>query len=174
VLRLRPRGGAVRPRAAPKAARSAARAVGPTVGLAGGAIIAVALAACGAAHAPPATQGSAGPDPMPPLADVRAEIEALDLAIATDRASLDLDAPGPEAIAAVQAAEVGRAGGTCAPPAGDRCVDACRLSDAICSNAARICELARGLPGDAWATERCDAGKASCAASIERCCGCQP
>ncbi len=158
MLWLRPRGGPVR--------ALAALAVGLTV--------AVLLAACGAGHRPPRHQGSVGPNPMPPLADVRAEIEALDLAIATDRASLDLDAPGPDAIAAVQAAEVGRAGDTCAPPTGDRCVDACRLSDAICGNAARICELARGLPGDAWATERCDAGKASCAASIERCCGCQP
>ena len=42
----------------------------------------------------------------------------------------------------------------------------------ICDNAGRICDLADDLPGDTWAAERCDAGKAACARASERCCGC--
>jgi hypothetical protein len=55
----------------------------------------------------------------------------------------------------------------------ETCVDACNLGDAICDDAKKICDLADQLPGDAWASERCDAGKASCQRARERCCDCK-
>lgn len=159
MLRLRSPGGAVR----------------TATGVIAGVGLAALIAACGA-NKPmrgPHDVNSAPPSPLPPLAEVHAEIERLDAAIAADRATLALDEPDADAMVAVQAMAVGHAADTCAPAAGDRCGDACTLSDSICDNAGRICGLADQLPGDAWARERCDAGKATCAASIERCCDCR-
>ncbi|MEZ4400946.1 MAG: hypothetical protein R3B06_13050 [Kofleriaceae bacterium] len=63
-------------------------------------------------------------------------------------------------------------GATCVRATSTTCTDVCTLADAICGNADRICELAATLPGDAWAEQRCDAGKATCQAAGERCCSC--
>jgi hypothetical protein len=56
------------------------------------------------------------------------------------------------------------------PPAA--CSEICDLADAICDNAESICGIAAELPGDDWASKKCDSGKASCREAKERCCGC--
>lgn len=62
---------------------------------------------------------------------------------------------------------------TCKPGKSDTCTQACTLSDSICDNAGKICELAKELGGDdSFANKTCTRGKASCQASRTRCCGC--
>ena len=62
---------------------------------------------------------------------------------------------------------------TCHPAKTDTCSDTCTLADSICDSAAHICELAKQLPGDAWADGKCSSGEATCTAAHARCCGCQ-
>lgn len=62
---------------------------------------------------------------------------------------------------------------TCKPGKSETCTQSCTLSDSICDNAGKICELAKELGGDDnFANEKCTRGKASCQASRTRCCGC--
>lgn len=100
------------------------------------------------------------------------QIQQLDDAIAADLATLGVPAPMPgdggDAVL-----PMGHVVDACeAPPPAGTCGDVCTLADSICDNAGRICDLADDLPGDTWAAERCDAGKAACARASERCCGC--
>lgn len=62
----------------------------------------------------------------------------------------------------------------CHPGASQTCQDSCGLSDSICDNAKKICDLAVQLPGDRYAAQKCDEGKATCDAAHGKCCGCQP
>lgn len=57
-------------------------------------------------------------------------------------------------------------------PRTEVCQDVCTLKDAICSNAARICDIARELGGDPWADGKCASAKASCKEARARCCRC--
>lgn len=62
---------------------------------------------------------------------------------------------------------------TCKPAPSDTCKDSCTLSNSICTNAGRICELAKKLgDNDAWANEKCAKGTDSCKQSEQRCCSC--
>jgi len=62
---------------------------------------------------------------------------------------------------------------TCKPAASDTCKDSCTLSDSICTNASKICSLAKRLgDNDAWANEKCAKGTDSCTQSKKRCCDC--
>jgi hypothetical protein len=141
-----------------------------TRGLVGGAVLAMVIA-CSAARpmqamAPREDRPAAGTAAVPAMAprqDVHAEIDALDRDLAARRAGMGLPETPAEAMAVPAA---------CAP-AGGACRDVCTVAEAICDDAARICELAKQLPGDAWASGRCDAGTATCAAARARCCGCQ-
>lgn len=139
-----------------------------------GAAIAL-MVACGArASHPLATRPTS--DAGPPLGgrpdELRAQITALDERIAVDRATLGTDAPEASATAAMAGVTADDAALTCVRSTRETCVDVCKLGDSICANATSICELAAQLPGDAWAEERCNAGKASCKTGSERCCDC--
>ena len=61
---------------------------------------------------------------------------------------------------------------SCHPAASQTCTDSCKLSDGICDDAAKICEIAGKLPGDTWAAGKCDSGKASCGDAHKSCCAC--
>ncbi|HEX7837935.1 MAG TPA: hypothetical protein VF469_10760, partial [Kofleriaceae bacterium] len=60
----------------------------------------------------------------------------------------------------------------CHPQASARCKDACTLSDSICNNQQRICDLAKQLAGDDWAAGKCTSARASCQAAHASCCSC--
>lgn len=60
----------------------------------------------------------------------------------------------------------------CHPAPSDHCTDVCKLDTSICRNQDRICELAKSLPGDDWAANKCTSARASCQAAHQRCCGC--
>jgi hypothetical protein len=63
---------------------------------------------------------------------------------------------------------------TCRPAKTDTCTQMCSLSDSICDNKDRICELATTkLPGDAWAAGKCSDATKSCTDAHARCCDCK-
>jgi hypothetical protein len=61
----------------------------------------------------------------------------------------------------------------CHPAASETCTNSCTFADSICDNATKICDLAKQLPGDGWATNKCIAGQSSCKEAKDRCCGCR-
>lgn len=153
-----------------------ARAHAPALALVAGAG-AAALVACAAAKAPaPAAHSPAHDVTAPPLAgrpdELRERIRQLDADIAAALATADLGAPDAAAVEATASVPLADLRTTCERSSRQLCQDVCRLGDSICDNASAICELADQLPGDAWAAERCSAGKASCKRASERCCTC--
>ncbi len=134
----------------------------------GAALAISAVVACAAGRPMPQTS-PAGP-PLPPLAAVHDEITALDAQLTADRDRLGLAAPTADDLGAASAMTT--ATNTCTPDGSQTCADVCTLATSICANATKICDLAAELPGDAWAVERCDGGKATCAAASARCCDC--
>jgi hypothetical protein len=136
------------------------------------ALIAALAIACGAAmkQSTPAPQAmSARPG------DLHAQIDELDRDITSRMGSASVPAPTAAEVEAVRPVTMDAAAGVCAPPPtpSASCDDVCRLGDAICDDARRICDLAEQLPGDAWAAGKCDGGKASCARAKQRCCDCR-
>lgn len=63
---------------------------------------------------------------------------------------------------------------TCHPAPTDACKQSCTLSDSICVNSKKICEIAQQLTGDTWATQKCSESSATCKAAHDRCCACLP
>ena len=160
----------------------------PWLGLAAGALCAIAIA-CGGAKSAMAPSTSAMPAPAPDgvggMSGSREEIDELSRKIDADLAALGLERPAAPMAACIQppcAAEALSTGvlpahtadPSCRPGGGEVCRDSCRLSDSICDSSGRICRLATELGGgDAYANERCASGKASCDAARTKCCGCQ-
>jgi hypothetical protein len=58
--------------------------------------------------------------------------------------------------------------GTC-----DKCVDACDLADKICDNADQICRIAKDLPADDWAKDKCQSANGSCSEAKQHCDDCR-
>ncbi len=160
-------------------------------GLALGACVAL-VVACGASQKsalPVAAESAAGAGPptMASPSEQRAQIDALDAEITASFASLGVDRPAPAALPALgcnpgvdctpQTMSTGidapRADATCKPGTSDTCDTSCTLADSVCSNASKICTIAGELGGsDAYANEKCDAGKSACDRASERCCTC--
>lgn len=151
--------------------------------LCAGAVVAgAAIAACGAAPQKSMSTGGAAPsdaqgadDPLMGM-DRRArldEISDLHVQITAQLAEIGLFAEDPAYSEPAPPLPMASAIDSCGvAPTGAQCGDVCTIADSICDNARRICELADELPGDAWAAERCDNGKVSCARAHLRCCGC--
>ena len=141
------------------------------LGLCAGLAVALAIA-CGAApmqSAPAPVHAVEGrPD------NLHAQIEALDKDIGDREGGAQLAPVGGAEVSAAGAITMDAAAQVCTPPAhpSDTCGDACKLGDAICDDAGRICALADQLPGDAWAAGKCASGKASCERARQRCCDC--
>lgn len=115
-----------------------------------------------------------------PGGDPHDEIAALDreIAAALSRAQLAPPDTAPcsgaacatamsEPFAAPSAADP-----ACHPAASARCGEVCTVSDSICKNQQRICELARRLAGDDWAAGKCTSARASCRTAHDSCCSC--
>jgi hypothetical protein len=128
--------------------------------------------ACGAAkQTSPAPMAAVEARPN----DVHGQIEALDRDIGEREGSAQLAPPGEADIEAAAPVPMVQATNVCTPPThpNDTCADACKLGDAICDDATRICALADQLPGDDWAAGKCSGGKASCERARQRCCDCK-
>ena len=52
------------------------------------------------------------------------------------------------------------------------CSQTCQLSDSICDNAKKICDIAKQLPADDWAAKKCSDGNETCSAAKTQCCDC--
>ncbi len=57
-------------------------------------------------------------------------------------------------------------------PRTDKCIDVCKIADAICDNAEQICRIADQLEDDSWANDKCHSAKASCKEATGQCCEC--
>lgn len=141
-------------------------------------LCAVMLGACAAAAAPKTSAPSVN-DSGAGLGDPRGQIRSLDAHIDQQLGEMGLDPPSDGDVTAAMvgprtwAFPESTAIDTCAtPPTGEQCGDVCTLTDAICDDAKKICDLADQLGGDAWATQKCESGKLSCEKSTERCCEC--
>ena len=150
------------------------------------ALLTVALLAAGLAcggSRPKASVSSPAPSPAAAEAreEPRARIEALDREIAADMARAHVPQPaiapcsGPACAAAMSTpfAAPNTIEQVCRTAQSQRCIDVCTLSTSICNNQQKICDLAKQLPGDDWAANKCESARASCKASSETCCTCQ-
>jgi hypothetical protein len=141
--------------------------------------IAIASCAAGAkkaamSEAPPAATHESSPVMA---ADPHAQIEQLEAEIETSRNQLQLPEPPPQAIQSAPTQPMGAMTAAqdpkCKPAATDTCKTSCTLSDSICGNADKICNLAKQLPGDNWAANKCAKANTTCESSRTKCCGCQ-
>lgn len=158
----------------------AGRAIAAAVALAAAAAL---YAACATAQAPAPARTQA----MPEIAagpsgatGPHAEIERLAHEIDSQRLQMALPeatpAPACESCTAQPMSEpvTVASDAQCHPGQSTTCHDSCTLSDSICSNAAKICDLASGLPNDGWAAQHCTSAKATCDAAHAKCCACAP
>ena len=139
-------------------------------------LVLVLLAGC-AAHKATATAGA--PPAMQSMPDdPHAEIDDLSRKIDAARDQMGLAAPAPldarmqtHAQAMTLPPHAGE-DNACHPAPSDACTQSCKLSDDICDNAKRICDLAQQLAGDSWAEDKCRTADSTCNAAHERCCSC--
>jgi hypothetical protein len=116
--------------------------------------------------------------PAMPQETPRAEIDRLAAKIDAQRAQMGLAEPPvlPQA-ATTNATPMGVTPSShaadCHHGTSQTCVDSCTLSDDICSNAKRICDLASQLQGDGDAAAKCERGQQTCDAAHASCCACQ-
>lgn len=140
---------------------------------------ALAIAACAMRSAavqpqppsPPPSQATAGAV-MP--ADSHGEIAQLAAQIDAQRGQLGLPPAAPACLPSCQVMPmaVAPSAATCQPAPSDTCRDTCTLSDSICVDAKKICDLAGALPGDTWAAGKCASAKQTCDDAHARCCAC--
>ena len=156
-----------------------------TLGALGVGIAIAAFVACGGgakSAMTPTTAGLANP-PGTGSSDLRAQITELDNRINTEFAKLDTGprpppvvasdvCPTPPCTSAVSTAVKPSDDPTCTHGESQTCKDTCQIADAICEAATSICKIAGELNNDAWATEKCATGNASCEKSRGKCCGC--
>jgi hypothetical protein len=127
----------------------------------GAAVIAAVAVACAAQPRPAASTSPSAQSPHD-------EIQSLSNEIDSQRAQLGVTTASPMATPTNPVA----AAASCPRPEGDRCSETCTLSDSICGNAKRICQLGDQLAGDSWASGKCDDAKQVCADATKRCCDC--
>lgn len=121
-----------------------------------------------------ALQAGAAPEAMTrPVMTPHDEIEQLSQQIDAKRNQMSL--PAIESHAMAEPAPIPPPSGedpSCHPAANDTCQQSCVLSNDICANAKKICDLAQQLPNDAWADGKCKDATATCSSAHEKCCNC--
>jgi hypothetical protein len=137
---------------------------------------------CGGKKSPatmPASSGAPEASPTTMPNDPRNEIDALAKEIDDALANAGIATLTPAACEATHSCTAEPYGvppriedPTCKAPTTDTCTQSCTLSDSVCSSAEKICNLARTLPGDDYANEKCQSANDSCKRTRERCCGC--
>ena len=142
-------------------------------GLALGALLGgiIACAASNKAAVAPAAPTSADAGPVMP-GNPHAEISALEKHIVDQGGTfVAQDVMASAAVPMTVAPKSSDA--TCHPAQTDRCSDSCKLSDSICDDAKKICDIATTLAGDTWAAGKCESGKTSCTDAHAHCCSCR-
>ncbi|HPH64232.1 MAG TPA: hypothetical protein PLF40_00730 [Kofleriaceae bacterium] len=124
----------------------------------------------------PATAGPTQNGATPTLlaGDPRSEIAALDARIVTNLDKLQIPVATVLTPLATQIANVvvPPVPQTCRQSTKPVCTDSCTLGAAICDDAGKLCELAKQLSPDAWATDKCQRAQQSCSDATKRCCDC--
>jgi hypothetical protein len=127
------------------------------------ALIAGCAGARSKSESPPQAPAVMGPDPHAEITALEQDIIAAGGVFAPVSVTMDVQAMStfPRSTDA-----------SCHPAATQTCTDSCKLSDTICVDAAKICDIAGKLPTDTWAAGKCDSGKASCGDANKSCCAC--
>ena len=148
-------------------------------------IATLALAACGGskqsamAPAPEATQATGGGAEQIMPASPHDQIQKLDdeITASVGQPQLKLEEPVPGQIEQASTQPMGKITAEddpkCKPAKNDTCKTSCTLSNSVCSNADKICTLAKSMAGDNWALNKCARANLMCEASHKKCCGCQ-
>ena len=145
-----------------------------TRGLVLGALLAGMIACAAgprAARTPPVTSGSEPPVAPVLTGDPHAQIEALERDITAKGGTFEPQAT--MATAATPMSVPSSTDPTCHPAATPSCGDVCKLSDSICDDAKKICDIAVTLGNDTWAAGKCESGKQSCSDAHASCCSCR-
>ncbi len=115
----------------------------------------------------------AGSDAAP--STPKAELEQLYAQVEQERMQMGL----PEAMASTQPPAIPMAAhpttqtdAACHPAKSETCESSCKLSDSICTNADKICKLAKDLEPDADAATKCEKADKTCKSAHDKCCGC--
>lgn len=147
-------------------------------------IVACAMGGAKPSTAPPPTAvaAPATPELVQPNSPQDDQIAELSRSIETDRTMLHLPPPPPgtgRTAAAPMSSDIKPSVAPVEPttqatchPASDTCTQSCTLSDSICDNAKKICDLAKDLPGDSWADDKCRTATQTCSSAHDKCCGC--
>jgi hypothetical protein len=116
---------------------------------------------------PVASEASpAGASPSPLGDDPRAEIERRYADVEKQRDAMQLPEPQISSPLAPTGAnpmtsQPKSTDQTCKPAKNDTCTQSCELSDSICENAQRICDLAAEMKSE-WAYDKCAKAKSTC------------
>lgn len=128
-----------------------------------GALASVTIAACASQRA--RTMPGTASQVMPAQSPQHDEITRLSQEIAAQSRTLGGGDTAAHPLSGANTTE-------CARSLASTCTQSCALSDTICDNAKKICDLASQLPGDAWAEQRCVDGSATCDQAKAACCAC--
>lgn len=139
------------------------------------------LAACAAMGGSPKTskapQAPQETSAMPSVArpDPKAELDELYAKVEQDRASMGLQEPmisGPPGPIPMATQPTTQNDNACHPAQSETCESSCKLSDSICTNAEKICKLAKDLEPDEDAAAKCVKADKTCKTAHDKCCGC--
>ena len=156
-----------------------ARRVHTTIAIACSMLACIVLAACAArsskATAPVMQEAGAPREAAVMPDDPKTSIEKLEAEIETARGQLALAEPTQDDVRTAPSEPMSAAPATtnpsCKPAQNDTCKTSCGLSDSICTNANKICTIAKDL-GDGWAQGKCAKANKTCESSRTKCCGC--
>jgi hypothetical protein len=131
------------------------------------------VVACAGAQKSTAPAPQAMPSVTP--SSPKAELDQLYAQIEEERAKMGL--PEPMANAQPGAIPMGehpttQTDAACHPAESETCTSSCTLSDSICTNADKICKLAKDLEPDADAAAKCEKADKTCKTAHDKCCGC--
>lgn len=131
-----------------------------------GALVASIVAACASnPHSPP--EAPAPASVMPGVSPEHAQIQQLwDQIDQIDRQRGSLPPSGPHAM------PMAAGSAACKRDPSETCTQTCQLSDSICDNAKKICDIAQTLRDDDWAAKKCADANATCDAAAKQCCEC--
>ena len=117
---------------------------------------------------PPPVATGIPPDPHGQITQLAAQIDA-------QRGQLGLPLEAPTCLPSscqVTRMDAAPSAVTCQSGTSATCRDTCTLSDSICLDAKKICDLAGTMPGDTWAAGKCATAKQTCDDAHARCCAC--
>lgn len=138
-------------------------------------MLVVACAAGGARKAAMAPQETSAMPSVAPSSPKKAELDKLYEQVDQERESMGLPAPmvsGEPGAIPMATQPTTQNDSACHPAQSETCTSSCKLSDSICTNAEKICKLAKDLEPDEDAAAKCVKADKTCKAGHEKCCGC--